>query len=63
MALVSLRKANQMGQDVGAVYLNPDQIVSVSAGQEVTEIQTSDGHTHWVMETPDQVAALVKSPS
>jgi hypothetical protein len=63
MALVKLRKANEAGEDAGAVIINPEQIVSISAGPNVTEIQTADGHTHWVMETPDQVAALVKSSS
>jgi hypothetical protein len=34
----------------------------VVSGPRATEIQTADGHTHWVRETPDQVLALVSSP-
>lgn len=61
MPLVKLRKANEAGEDAGSVFINSDQIISVSAGPSVTEIQTTDGHTHWVMDTPDQVAALIKA--
>jgi len=61
VAFIKLEKANESGEDAGAVFLNPDQIVSVAAGPNVTEIQTTDGHTHWVKESPDQVAALVKA--
>ena len=40
-----------------------DQIVAVMSGPRATEIQTADGHTHWVRETPDQVLALVNPPA
>jgi hypothetical protein len=62
MALIKLGKRNDAGEDVGPCLLNTDQIVAVISGPRATEIQTSDGHTHWVRETPDQVLALVSSP-
>jgi hypothetical protein len=60
MPLVKLRKANEAGEDSGAVFINSDQVISISAGPNVTEIQTTDGHTHWVMDTLDQVVAMIK---
>jgi hypothetical protein len=59
MALIKLGKRNDAGEDVGPFLLNTDQIVAVLSGPRATEIQTSDGHTHWVRETPEQVLALV----
>jgi hypothetical protein len=41
MPLIKLRKANETGEDEGVVFVNPDQIVSVSAGQTVTEMRGS----------------------
>jgi hypothetical protein len=61
MALIKLGKRNDAGEDVGPLLLNTDQIVAVLSGPRATEIQTADGHTHWVRETPDQVLALVSS--
>jgi hypothetical protein len=46
MALTKLRKANETGQEVGVVFVNTDQIdqiVTVGAGQTVTELQMADG--------------------
>jgi hypothetical protein len=61
MALIKLRKANDTGQDEGVVFINTDQIVSISAGQNVTEVHLVDGRTQWVKDTPEEVAALAKS--
>jgi hypothetical protein len=60
MALIKLRKTNEAGQDVGDVFINTDQIVAISAGQNATELQMSDGRTRWVRDTPDEVATLAK---
>jgi hypothetical protein len=61
MRLVKLRKANQTGDEEGVDFLNTDQIVSVSAGQNVTEIRLVDGRIQWVKDTPEEVVALAKS--
>jgi hypothetical protein len=42
MPLIKLRKANESGEDEGVVFINTDQIVSISAGQNVTEIHLVD---------------------
>lgn len=63
MAMVKLTKANEQGQSVGDVYINTDQIVSISKGvvsPNVTEIRMTDGLPHWVAATPDEVAAAAK---
>ena len=59
--LIKLRKANETGDDEGLVFVNTDQIVSISLAQSVTEIHLADGRSLWVMDTPDQIAAMVKS--
>jgi hypothetical protein len=61
MALIKLRKANETGQEVGVVFVNTDQIVTVGAGQNATELQTGDGRTRWVKDTPEQVVSLAKA--
>lgn len=61
MALIKLHKANELGEDAGIVFLNADQIVSIASGPNVTEVLTVDGHTHWIKESPDDVAAQVKA--
>ncbi len=61
MGLIKLHKANETGDEVGAVYVNTDQIVAISAGPSATELQMADGRTRWVKETPDQVVALAKA--
>jgi hypothetical protein len=61
MALIKLRKANETGEDEGVVFVNTDQIVSISAGQNATEVHLVDGRTQWVKDTPEEVAALAKS--
>jgi hypothetical protein len=61
MGLIKLRKANETGEDEGVVFVNTDQIVSISAGQNVTEVHLVDGRTQWVKDTPEQVVALAKS--
>ena len=62
MALIRLRRANEEGLDAGTIFVNTDQIVAVTAGQNTTEIQTVDGRTQWVKETPEEVVALVNAP-
>ncbi len=42
MALIKFQ-ANEAGKDVGIVFLNTDQIVTVSMGNAATEVQMSDG--------------------
>jgi len=59
--LIKLRKANQMGEDEGVVFVNTDQIVSVGTTQNVTEIHLVDGRIQWVKDTPEEVVALAKS--
>jgi hypothetical protein len=61
MPLIKLRKANQTGDEEGIVFVNTEQIVSVSAGQTVTEIRLVDGRIQWVKDTPEEVVALAKS--
>jgi hypothetical protein len=61
MALIKLRKANETGENVGFIFVNTDQIVAISAGQNATEIQMSDGRTRWVRDTPEEVVSLAKA--
>jgi len=61
MALIKLRKANETGQEVGAVFVNTDQIVTVGTGQKVTELQMTDGRTRWVKDTPEELVSLAKA--
>lgn len=58
MTLIKLRMANEKGDEAGTLFINPDQIVSVSVMQGVTTIQTVDGKPHWVKNTPDEVVAI-----
>lgn len=62
MPLIKLAKTNQSAQDMGALLVNTDQILAVVRATNVTEIQTADGRSHWVRETPEQVLALVNAP-
>ena len=62
MPLIKLRKKNEGGEDVGALLINTDQIVAITAGQNATELQMTDGRTRWVGDTPDEVASLAKTP-
>jgi hypothetical protein len=59
--LIKLRKANETGEDEGVVFINTDQIVSISAGQNVTEVRLADGRSQWVKDTPEEVVSLAKS--
>lgn len=61
MALMKLREANETGDEVGVLFVNPDQIVAISAGPSATELQMADGRTRWAKDTPDQVVALAKA--
>jgi hypothetical protein len=63
MALIKLQKANEQGQSVGEIYINTDQIVSISIGLTTTEIQMADGRPRWVKQSPDEVSAAAKRTS
>ena len=60
MALIKFRKANEAGQEVGAIVVNTDQIVAINSGPNATELQMADGRTRWVKETLDEVLAAAK---
>jgi hypothetical protein len=62
MALIKLRKANETGQEVGVVFVNTDQIITVGAGQNATVLEMVDGRTRWVKDTPEEVVSLAKVP-
>ena len=61
MAPIKLRKANETGEDLGVLFINTDQIIAISAGQNATEVQMTDGRTRWVKETPEEVISLAKA--
>jgi len=60
MPLIKLRKANETGEEVGVLFVNTDQIVTISAGQNATELHMADGQTRWVKNTPDEIVSLGK---
>lgn len=62
MTLIKLHKTNEAGEDAGTVFVNTEQIVAITAGQNTTEVQMADGRTRWVKETLDEVVALAKAP-
>jgi hypothetical protein len=61
MALIKLHKKNELGEDVGVLIINTDQIVAIAAGHNATELQMADGRSRWVGDTPDEVALLAKN--
>lgn len=62
MALIKLRKTNEVGEDEGVLFINTDQIIAITVGQRATELQMADGRTRWARDTPDEVASLAKGP-
>jgi hypothetical protein len=62
MPLIKLRQANESGEEVGIILINPDQIVSISILKNVTEIHTTDGKAQWLKETPEEVASMIQNP-
>jgi hypothetical protein len=62
MALIKLRKTNEVGEDEGVLFINTDQIIAITVGQRATELQMADGRTRWARDTPDEVAWLAKGP-
>lgn len=62
MALIRFRQANNSGEEVGVILINPDQIVSIITLNNVTEIHTVDGKVQWVKETPEEVASMIQNP-
>ena len=61
MPIIKLHKSNEAGEETGILFVNTDQIVVITAGLSTTEVQMADGHTRWVKETPEAVAALAKT--
>jgi hypothetical protein len=61
MAFIRLRKANDEGQEVGTIIVNTDQIVAITAGPNATELQMADGHSRWVKNSLDEIAAAAKT--
>jgi hypothetical protein len=61
MALITLHKTNETGEDMGVLIVNTDQIVAINSGQNATELQMADGRTRWVKETPDEVASRARA--
>jgi hypothetical protein len=59
--LIKLRKANEAGDEVGVLFVNTDQIVSVSAGQNVTELRMADGQPRWAKNTAEEIVSLAKA--
>lgn len=60
MPLIKLQERNEQGEEVGVVYVNSDQIVSIATGQVATEIHTADGRTVWVRDTPEHIVEFAK---
>lgn len=60
MALIKLCMTNELGEEVGVIVVNTDQIVAIVEGKKTTEIQLSDGRTRWVKNSPDEIISLAK---
>jgi len=60
MPFLKLRKANESGESIGTVFVNPDQILTISAGPAATELNMSDGHLKWAVDTPEEIANMIK---
>jgi hypothetical protein len=60
MAFSKLRMANNDGEEVGTVFVNTDQILTIWLDKVATELQMSDGRSRWVKNSPDEVVALAK---
>jgi hypothetical protein len=61
MPLIKLNRTNDAGAGAGVVFINTDQIVAVTIGQNTTEVQMADGRPRWVKESPEEVVALAKA--
>ena len=59
--LIKFDKATEEGNSAGIVYINPEQVVAVYAGQGTTEIQMVDGRPRWVKEAPEEVVARLNA--
>lgn len=60
MAMIKLRMANEAGEEQDAIFINTEQIVTIHARENVTEVQMTDGRTRWVKETPEEVVSVAK---
>jgi len=61
MAFIKLSKANEAGEEEGISFINTDQIVEITSGQNTTEVQMTDGRTRWVKDALDVVIAMAKA--
>ena len=53
MPFIKLRMANNEGEEMGTVFVNTDQILTIWLDKTATEIQMSDGRARWVKNSPD----------
>jgi hypothetical protein len=60
MPFIKLRKANESGESVGPVFVNTDQILTISVGPAATELNMSDGKMKWVLDSPDEIVKMMK---
>jgi hypothetical protein len=60
MPFLKLRKANESGESVGTIFVNTDQVLTISTSPAATELNMSDGKTKWVLDTPDEIANMIK---
>jgi hypothetical protein len=60
MAFIKLQKANDQGEEAGAVFVNTHQILTIWLDKTATEIQMSDGRPRRVKNSPDEVVALAQ---
>jgi hypothetical protein len=62
MPLIKLTKANELGEERGAILVNTDLIATASEGANATELYMDDGNVRWVKETLKQVWDEVYAP-
>jgi hypothetical protein len=61
MTLIKFGMAKETGEEVGVLFVNTDQIIAISMGQNSTELQMSDEHTFWAKDKIGQVVAVAKA--
>ena len=60
MPFIKLRMSNELGEAVGTLVVNTDQILTISVGPKATELSMSDGHTKWVLDSPDEIVKMIR---
>jgi len=60
MPFLKLRRANESGASVGTIFVNTDQVLTITVGPAATELNMSDGKMKWVLDTPDEIANMIK---